>query len=129
MVKRSKSAVFIEVALQKASLVNAMKTALIVGCILNLINQGPALLAFDLAQLQLFKLALTFLVPFMVSTYASTTTKLHYLVGQPAVASAALRCKACKQTRTTVMEQELIESCSRCGPKTNWTVDQYLIYK
>jgi hypothetical protein len=49
--------------------------ALIVGTILNLINQGDAMLAG--MPLDLAKLLLTYLVPYCVSTYGAVSYRLH----------------------------------------------------
>ena len=48
--------------------------ALIVGTILNLINQGDAMLAG--LPLNLAKLSLTYLVPYLVSTYGAISYRL-----------------------------------------------------
>jgi hypothetical protein len=48
--------------------------ALVVGTILNLINQGDALLAGR--RLDLVKLALTFIVPYFVSTYGAVSFRM-----------------------------------------------------
>ena len=129
MNKRPRVSVFWELATQKTSLLNAIKIGLVGGSVLNLINQGAAIFALDPTQLQPSKLLLTFLVPFLVSTYASTTTRLQFLVGQPAAASAQLRCKGCGQTEVVVAAQELLEPCALCGPETDWKVNQYITYK
>lgn len=49
--------------------------ALIVGTILNLINQGDAV--FTGAAINLTKLLLTYLVPYCVSTYGAVSYRLH----------------------------------------------------
>lgn len=49
--------------------------ALIVGTILNLINQGDAMLAG--MPLDIAKLLLTYLVPYCVSTYGAVSFRLH----------------------------------------------------
>jgi hypothetical protein len=49
----------------------AIKVALVVGTILALINHGPALLALELSRQQILQIALTYLVPYCVSTYSS----------------------------------------------------------
>ena len=49
----------------------ATKVALVVGTILALINHGPALLALELTRQQILQIALTYLVPYCVSTYSS----------------------------------------------------------
>jgi hypothetical protein len=59
--------------------------ALIVGTILNLINQGDAMLAG--MPLDLAKLLLTYLVPYCVSTYGAVSYRLH--AAQPAPSEPA----------------------------------------
>ena len=49
--------------------------AVVVGTILNLINQGDALLSAQ--RLDFTKLALTYLVPYFVSTYGAVSFRLH----------------------------------------------------
>lgn len=52
----------------------SLLVAMIVGTILNLINQGDAL--FGSAKLNLLKLLLTYSVPFCVATYGAVTYRL-----------------------------------------------------
>lgn len=59
----------LRLALSGAYLRRALTVTLLVGILLNLINQGDALIGD--AKLNVAKLALTFLVPFCVSTFAS----------------------------------------------------------
>ena len=56
-------------ALSPKILVQSLLVALVVGTILCLINQGDALLSGQ--QLNLWKIVLTFFVPFVVSTYGA----------------------------------------------------------
>ena len=49
----------------------AIKVALVVGTVLALMNHGPALLALELSSQQMLQIALTYLVPYGVSTYSS----------------------------------------------------------
>jgi hypothetical protein len=63
--------------------------ALIVGTLLNLINQGDAVLTG--APVDLTKLLLTYLVPYCVSTYGAVSYRLHAarpVAGEPARAWA-----------------------------------------
>ena len=48
--------------------------ALVVGTILNLINQGDAL--FGIAQINLTKILLTFMVPYCVATYGAVSYRM-----------------------------------------------------
>lgn len=54
----------------------SFNVALVVGSILNLINQGDALLG--LAAISWPKIILTFLVPYGVSTYGAVSAKLRH---------------------------------------------------
>lgn len=51
------------------------RVALVVGAVLNLINQGDAMLAGP-ATINWFKLVLTFVVPYLVSTYGAVSYRL-----------------------------------------------------
>ena len=54
----------------------ALIVAAVVGSILNLINQGDALL-LQPAAVNLAKLVLTFIVPYLVSTYGAVSYRIH----------------------------------------------------
>jgi len=60
----------------------SLAVAAVVGAILNLINQGDVLLRHP-ASLDVVKLALTFLVPYIVSTYGAVSYRLHAESGTP----------------------------------------------
>lgn len=52
----------------------SLLVAIVVGTVLNIINQGDALLGY--ADLDWLKLSLTYLVPYIVCTYGAVTAKL-----------------------------------------------------
>jgi hypothetical protein len=52
----------------------SLVVAVVIGSILNLINQGDALIAG--APLNLFKLLLTYVVPYCVATYGAVSLRL-----------------------------------------------------
>lgn len=54
---------------------SGLKVALVVGTLLNLINQGQHCVAGDWDSLSLPKLLLTFCVPYCVAVYAGTQAK------------------------------------------------------
>lgn len=60
----------------KKSLFLALKVSLVVGTLLNCINQSECLINQDFDQLNISKLLFTYTVPFFVSIYSSTITKL-----------------------------------------------------
>ncbi len=66
---------FFKLAFQKQTVKSAIRISLIVGVILNFINQGDAILSLDFEKLSLLKTLLTFAVPYIVSTYSSVLTK------------------------------------------------------
>ena len=58
---------------------SSLKVAVVVGTVLNLINQYQPLLALDFAKVAWGKFTLTYFVPFLVSLYSSAiTTRKHY---------------------------------------------------
>lgn len=65
----------INIALEKDIVISSIKVALVVGCILNIINQGDIFFNMNFEKVQWFKFGLTFTVPYMVSTYASVRVK------------------------------------------------------
>ena len=66
----------IKIALEKDILWSSIKVAFVVGTILNLINQGDKLVQLNFEELAFGKLLLTFMVPYLVSTYASVRLKM-----------------------------------------------------
>lgn len=63
-------------AIQADNLRIATKMGLIVGALLNCINQGECLIHWEPENLQVGKLIVTYTVPFFVSLYTSTLLKL-----------------------------------------------------
>lgn len=55
-------------------MLTAVKVAVVVGTILALINHGDALLFAELKHSDMFKIALSYLVPYLVSSYSSVKT-------------------------------------------------------
>lgn len=66
----------IKIAFEKEIVISSIKVAIIVGLILNLINQGENLVTLNFKHLNLLKFFITFSVPYLVSTYASVKVKL-----------------------------------------------------
>jgi len=55
---------------------SSIKVAFVVGIILNLINQYDLLMTQHFQQINKIKFSLTFLVPYLVSTYASVRIEI-----------------------------------------------------
>lgn len=68
---------WLKIAFQKTVYVRAVKVALLVGTILVLINHGGTLLQGSFSGKKLFQIVLTYLVPYVVSTYVSVETVRH----------------------------------------------------
>jgi len=111
---------FFKLAGHRSSLIAASKTAIIVGFILNFINQGEALFALEFAHVDYFKFLLTFIVPFLVSVYASTTTKLKFYVGDPAQISGELVCNRCGENKISISRGDIIPECENCKENVRW---------
>ncbi len=99
----------------------ALKIAFVVGIILNLINQGEYLIHLDFENINFFKVGLTFLVPFCVSTYTAISMKMKYHVGEKAILGATITCKECKCDHD-VKQDEIIPFCPKCKDKTSWRI-------
>lgn len=61
---------------ERDTLKRSIKTALVVGTILGLINHYPAILAWSLTPQQVFQIVLTYFVPFSVATYGQVMGKI-----------------------------------------------------
>ncbi len=61
----------LQIALRRDIMKRSFILAIIVGTILNFINQGDAMMGSD--PVNLFKCALTYVVPYCVSTYGAVT--------------------------------------------------------
>ena len=62
---------FLEIATRKSVVRRATRVAIVVGVVLMGINHGDAILMGALTTKGVFKILLTFLVPYSVSTYSS----------------------------------------------------------
>lgn len=56
---------------------NALKVAVVVGLLLNLINQGPALVRMDWKEVIFWKLGFNFLVPWAVAFYSAQKARVN----------------------------------------------------
>ena len=110
-----------QITCDKSLLIRAIKIAIVVGIILNMINQGEYIMTMQFAKINFFKFGLTFLVPFCVSMYTAVSIKIKYHVGDKAVADATLKCKTCKQ-KHEIKKNEIIPFCSICNEKTSWKI-------
>ena len=66
----------LRIAIRRDIVLRSLKVSAIVGTILVAINQGDVILAGELPVSVLWKVALTYLVPYCVSTYAAVAATL-----------------------------------------------------
>ncbi len=62
--------------INKSIVKDALLVSVVVGTILNIVNQGDLLFSLEFSKISIPKLILTFIVPYLVSTYSSVKTKL-----------------------------------------------------
>ena len=111
--------IFCEIMLSSSVVKRALKVSLIVGSVLNLINQEDTLISLELANLNLTKFFLTYIVPYSVTTYTAVSLKLEFIIGSKASVDADIQCKGCGAT-IHIQKDELIPECPKCGIKTRW---------
>ena len=119
MISKQHFIVYYNIAISQPVLSRAIKVALIVGSILNLINQGNAITALHLQEIHIVKFFLTYFVPYSVTTYTATALKLEFQIGTKSTIDADLKCRICEE-ELHVNENQLIQECSHCGIHTKW---------
>jgi hypothetical protein len=67
---------FVKHSIAGSTVRRALKVALVVGPLLVLINQAHTILALDFGLRFFLQVALTFCVPYLVSTYSSAMTEI-----------------------------------------------------
>ncbi|WP_457745131.1 nitrate/nitrite transporter NrtS [Sulfurimonas sp.] len=111
--------IYYEIAVSDSVMNRALKVSFIVGTALNLINQGDTLIAFNVENINIAKLLLTYIVPYSVTTYTATALKVEFQIGTKAIIDADLKCKNCG-AEIHVHKNELIPECLKCGIHTRW---------
>lgn len=114
--------IFFKASADRSLILTAIKVAVIVGIILNLINQSEALIQFDLSNLNYLKFILTFFIPFGVSVYSSVRMRLNIKVGTRAKIDAVVNCVSCEQNTFEIKKDDLIKDCENCGENTKYKV-------
>lgn len=67
---------FISIALEKEIRIRAIKVALVVGTLLALINHFDRIINLSLSGIEIFKILITYTVPYGVSTYSQVMQRL-----------------------------------------------------
>lgn len=112
---------YLQLAFERKTLVRAIRVAIIVGIVLNLINNPSLFYSFTETQPSLGRVMLTFLVPFVVSTYSSVLSNNSLKPGSVSHLDAMLKCKSCNKTNFHIHIGEEVEECPSCKRKTRWS--------
>ena len=112
---------FTKIACSQSVVIKATKISLVVGTLLNMINQGDILVSMQWNDINVSKLFLTFLVPYSVTTYTAVSMQLEFTIGRYAAISADLECRNCHQ-KVRVKENTLIPECPTCKVFTKWKI-------
>jgi hypothetical protein len=65
-----------KIALEKDIVMYSLKVAIVIGSVLNIINQGEVIFKMQFDKVSWYKLILTFAVPYLVLIYASVRMRL-----------------------------------------------------
>lgn len=110
------------IAFERKVFIRALFVAIVVGVILNIINQGYEMIHLEFDKINYNKFILTFLVPYLVSTYSSVMAKMHFEFGEFSPVDAYLDC-SCGDT-IQVRKGELIPECPKCKDNTKYKISK-----
>lgn len=65
---------FLKIATSRRVVLKSLKVSVVVGSLLAIINHSGAILDWDLSFETIIKILLSYLVPYLVSTYSAATT-------------------------------------------------------
>lgn len=117
----NKLKVYFAILCDKEMIIKSLKIALVVGTLLNIINQGEVILALDYINIDYVKSLLTYTVPFLVSTYTAVSMKMKFKIGDVTHVNATLKCQGCKEV-IHVHTDEIVPVCNKCKEKTKWRI-------
>jgi len=100
--------------------IKSFKVALVVGSFLNMINQGNFILSLDFDSINYFKLILTYIVPFIVSSYTAISIQMKFNIGTKALVCTDVTCTSCNKISILLQQNQQIPLCENCGINTNW---------
>jgi serine phosphatase RsbU (regulator of sigma subunit)/PAS domain-containing protein len=113
---------YFKLAVERNTVRRAIRVAILVGIILNLINHPEVFLSFNFSDLDAGPVLLTFLVPYLVSTYSSVLSGSSLKPGKVSQIDALLKCNSCKKSDFSVNVGQAIEPCPTCKQRTRWRI-------
>lgn len=105
----SASNFYFQLAFEKNTVKRAFRTAILVGIILNFINHAQAFITLSFNNVNPFMVLLTFLVPYLVSTFSSVAANSKYHHAQPLLKSNVHRIKVIQPDDATGRLKEIYD--------------------
>lgn len=115
-IKKVKS--IFKLAFVKDVILKGLTVALVIGVLLNLINNPEAIITLSFEKLHWIKVLLTFFVPYCVSVYTSVSNKITFKPGEIAQICAMLNCRKCKH-QLLIQKGQIIPKCV-CEGEGKW---------
>lgn len=107
-------------ATERTAVQRALRVALIVGIVLNLVNHPGLITALSFENLKPGSVLLTFIVPYLVSTYSTVLSNRAFQPGNISRVDALLKCGNCNEADFSIHVGEAIEACPNCRDNTRW---------
>ncbi len=126
MYLKNRILIFLKLAAKPDVSVRALRLAIIVGVILNLINNTELFTSFRTSDPDPVRILLTFAVPYLVSTYSSVISTYSLKPGKVSRIDSLLKCRSCNSTDFHINVGQQVEECPTCGPKTKWGIKKFL---
>lgn len=111
---------YYQLATEKSTIQRALRVSMLVGIILNLINHPEIFISFSFDDLHMGRVLLTFLVPFLVSTYSSVLSGSNLKPGKVSQIDGLLQCDSCKTSSFSVNVGQTVDECPNCKKNTRW---------
>ncbi len=111
--------IIINIFCNKYQMRQAIKIAIVVGTILNIINQGDYIFHMAFEKINFYKLVLTYFLLFFVSAYTAVSISMMLKIGDRAMATTNIACNNC-QSSSHIDKNEIIPECPKCGVTGRW---------
>jgi serine phosphatase RsbU (regulator of sigma subunit) len=98
----------------------ALRVALLVGIILNIINHPEWFDYGNFKEINYLMVLLTFLVPYLVSSWSSVLGSNKLKPGNISHIDAILKCKSCNKADFRIHIGQPVEECPNCNKWTKW---------
>lgn len=111
---------YFQLSFEPSTVKRAFRTAIIVGIVLNFINHYHSFISLSFKDINPLMVILTFLVPYLVSTFSSVASNSSLRPGKISSIDGMLQCNNCKMVNFKATIGEEIEECNNCHKKTKW---------